>query len=144
MGWLHSLSHYPYEVLAQGFKIRLLSQAGVKGLKGLSGIVLPAVEALIDEPLHPTAQRVEQGCYQQGGGHHSEGGPLTRESYKDRLQQYDAAEVERDQRCRKGAVDDRAVYEDVYVIEPIAKDSYPHRNGDAYETNHENYVPDPL
>jgi len=63
--------------------------------------------------LHPAAQRVEQGCYGQGGSYDSEGGTLARNRAENGLQTYDAPEVERDKRGREGTVDEGAVYENV-------------------------------
>src|SRR5688572_29252239 len=71
---LHRLLHHSYQVAAQGIEVRLVSKLGGEALKRLCRVILLAVEAPIYERLYTPSQRVEQGCYQESGGHHRECG----------------------------------------------------------------------
>src|SRR5215204_6563739 len=123
---LHRLSHHSYQVLAQGVHVRFVSQLGREGFQGLSGVVLPAVEAPVYKPLYAASQRREQCRYQEGGCHHCECGLLTREQDEEPLRHDDTAEVERHQCGGQRAVDEGAVYDDVYVVEAVLKNRYPY------------------
>src|SRR5829696_5590358 len=126
---LHGLPHHPYQFAIECLQVRLIAQLGGEHLKGLSRVVLPSVEAPVHERLDAAAQGVEQGGNQEGRCHDREGGPLACEDHEEPLQQNDAAEVDGNQSRRERAVDEGTVYEDVYLVEPIAKDRYAHRNG---------------
>jgi hypothetical protein len=66
----------------------------------------------------------------RGRCHHCQGGLLAGEQDEDPLQHHDAAEVERNQHCRQRAVDERAVYDEVYVVEAMAQDGHSDRDRD--------------
>src|SRR3712207_6856818 len=58
-----------------------------ESLKGLGCIILPTIEAPVDETLDAVPQRVEQCGYRQGGGHHHElGSPSRSEEHTSELQ----------------------------------------------------------
>ena len=61
---LHGGTDYPHQLVAQRYEVGLLSQPGVEGGQGLCGILLPAVEAAVHQPLDALAQRAKHGCYQ--------------------------------------------------------------------------------
>src|SRR5215210_4774760 len=94
VGGLHRPPHDLDEVVAQGVEIRLVSKLGREALQRLYRIVLPTVEAAVDKALDAAPQRVEQGGYRQGGGHHHELGFLTGQSAEEQLEHDNAAEVE--------------------------------------------------
>ena len=50
--WLHRFPDHPYEVIAQGIEVRLVSELGREGFQGLSSVVLLAVEAAVYERLY--------------------------------------------------------------------------------------------
>ena len=58
---------------------------------------------------------LNRAAISEGGGYHCEGGLLAGKDHEEPLQHHDAAEVECDQRGRQRAVDEGAVYEDVYI-----------------------------
>jgi hypothetical protein len=60
VGWLHSLPNYVHQIFAQGLQIRLVSDLGREGFKGLSSVVLPTVEAPVYEALDASPQRIEE------------------------------------------------------------------------------------
>ena len=48
---LHRLPNHPYQIVAQGFQVGLVPELGGEGFQGLPRVVLPAVEAAVDERL---------------------------------------------------------------------------------------------
>src|SRR5215203_5459615 len=88
-----SPDHY-HQIVAQSIEVSLISKLGGEALQSLSRIVLPSVEAPICERLNAPSQGVEQGCYQERGGHHRECGLLAREDDEEPLHRHDAAKVE--------------------------------------------------
>src|SRR5215203_3969270 len=112
---LHRLPHHSHQIGAQSIEVRLVSKLGGEALKRLSRVILLAVEAPFYERLYTPSQRVEQGCYHEGGGHHREGGLLACEDDEEPLQHYNDEEVECNQRGSQSAVDERAVDDHVYV-----------------------------
>jgi hypothetical protein len=85
-------------------------------LKGLDCVVLPAVEAAIDKGLDTPPQRVEQRGYPKGGGDDRELRFLAGQRAEERLEQNDATEVDQRERRGERAVDESAVYHQVYVV----------------------------
>src|SRR5918997_5630424 len=136
MNWLHRPPHDPDEVVAQGVEIRLVPKLGREGLQRLYRIVLPTVEAAVDKALDATPQRVEQGGYRQGGGHHHQLGSLAGQSAEEQLEHDDAAEIEAREHRGERYVDEGAVYDEVYVVEVVAQDSYAHRDRQAHDPDH--------
>src|SRR5919112_3940008 len=125
VGRLHRLPHYVHQFVIQRLQVRLIPQLCSEGLQGLSCIILPAVEAAVNEALHPPTQRVEQGGYGERGGYDSQGGFLTSKGAEGSLQSDHASYVDQGQRDRKCAVDEGAVYDHVYVVETVPQNSYP-------------------
>src|SRR5918997_1115079 len=144
MNWLHRPPHDPDEVVAQGVEIRLVPKLGREGLQRLYRIVLPPVEAAVDKALDAAPQRVEQGGYRQGGGHHHELGSLAAQSAEEQLEQHNAAEVEHREHHGERTVDEGTVYDEVYVVEVVAQDRYAHRNWQAHYTGYYQYGTDPV
>src|ERR671916_1626845 len=130
----------------QRVEIRLILELGRESLQGLGSIVLPAIEAPIYEALNATSQGVEQSSDDEGGDDDGELGLLllTSECAEDRLGHSYAAEVDQSQHSRERAVDQRAVYEEIYVVESVAQNRHAHRDRHAYDTNLHNYVSDPF
>src|SRR5919112_1895647 len=112
---LHRLPYHPYQVVIEGFQVRLVPELRRECLKGLSSVVLPAVEPAVHEPLHPATQRYKQGSDGEGRGHDCEGGLLTSEQDEEPLRHDDTAEVERHQCGGQRAVDEGAVDNHVYM-----------------------------
>src|SRR5215211_1383831 len=79
VGGLHRLPYHIYQVVAECVQICFVAQLGREGLQRLSGIVLPTVEAPIDEALDAPPQGREQRGDHQGGCDHSECGSLAGE-----------------------------------------------------------------
>src|SRR5215210_682374 len=63
VGGLHRLPHHPYQVVAQGVQVCLISELGREGFERLCCVVLPAIEAPVYEALNATTQWIEQGGY---------------------------------------------------------------------------------
>src|SRR5215208_1689778 len=130
---LHTLPYHPHQVFAQGVQVCLVPKLGGECFQGLSRVVLPAVEAAVYEGLDATSEGVEQGSDHKRGDDDGQLGLLllATERAEDRLGCRYTSEVDQRQQEREGAVDEGAVDQEVYVIEAIAKDSYPYgdRNG---------------
>src|SRR5829696_2672603 len=135
MGWLHCLPYHSQQVVIEGVQVRLVLQFGGEAFQGLSSIVLPSVEAPVYKRLYAASQRREQCCYQEGGCHHCECGLLASKEDEDSLQHHDDTEVECDQCSGERAVDEGTVDKDVYLVEAVAQDSYPHRDRNARKTS---------
>src|SRR3712207_6520829 len=119
VGGPHRLLDHLDEVFAKGVEVRLIPQLGREGRKRLCCVVLPTVEATVYESLDPPPQRVEQGGYRQGRGHHHELGSLAGQSAEEQLEHDDATEVEAREHRGERAVDEGAVYDEVYVVEVV-------------------------
>jgi hypothetical protein len=63
---------------------------------------------------------------------------------EDGLGRRDATEVDQSQRHGKEALDEGAVYEEVYLVESVAKDGYSHRDGYAHYADHHGHEADPF
>src|SRR5215204_3252231 len=66
---LHRLPNRYHQIVAQSIEVRLVPELCGETLKSLPRIVLPPVEATVDERLNAPSQRVAQGCYHERGGH---------------------------------------------------------------------------
>src|SRR5215208_290266 len=144
VGWLHGFHYDPYELASSGVEVRLVSELGREALQRLYRIVLPTVEAAVDETLDAAPQRVEQGGYRQGGGHHHELGTLAGQSAEEQLEHDDAAEVDAREHRGERSVDEGTVYDEVYVVEVVAQDRYAHRNRQAHYTGYHQCGADPV
>src|SRR5215217_504817 len=71
--------------------------------------------------LHPTAQRVEQRRYGQRGDDDREGGLLAAEDAQGGLQTDHATDVDENEHRGERAVDEGAVYDNVYVVEAVTE-----------------------
>ena len=83
---MQRLAHHPHQVVAQHSEVGLLAKPDGKRWEGLRGVVLPAVEAMIDERLHPAAQRDEQGDDRQSRGDDCDSRLLAGQRAEDALQ----------------------------------------------------------
>src|SRR5216683_6379482 len=72
MLWLHRLLYDHQQLLAQLVQVHLLAQRCTESCYDLGCIILPSVEAPVDDPLDATAQWLEQGVDGQRGNdqHH--------------------------------------------------------------------------
>src|SRR5215208_2944546 len=120
VNWLHRVPHHPYQLGVQRIQIRLVPEPGRKRFQSLHCVIFPSVEAPINDALDATPQRVEQCRYQESGNDYRESRPLPAECPEDRLRRRHAPEVPQHQQGSKRAVDESSVYDEVYVIEPIA------------------------
>src|SRR5215217_8325620 len=129
MHGLHCLPYHTHQVVIEGFQVCLVPELGREGFQGLRSIVLTAVEAPVYEGLYAPPQRVEQGCYQERGSYHREGGLFTGEKDEDSLEQDDVTDVEREQHCRQRPIYKGTVDDPVYVVEavPQDRDTYGHQ-----------------
>ena len=66
VGRLHRLPYHSHQILLQRLEVRLVPELDGEGFQGLLCVVLPPVEAAVDEGLDATSQRVEQGSYRKG------------------------------------------------------------------------------
>src|SRR5215211_7645901 len=57
---LHRLLHHPYQAVAEGAQICLVTQPGVEGAEHLCRIILPAVETPVYNRLDTPSQRSEK------------------------------------------------------------------------------------
>src|SRR5215212_4792405 len=69
---------------------------------------------------------------------------MTGECLENRLRCRHTAEVDRGQHCRKRAVDEGAVYEQVYVVEAIAENGYPYSDGNGWYRGYVKHKPGPV
>src|SRR5829696_928236 len=144
MGWLHRLPHHSHEIASQRLEVGLVSQLRGECLDGLPRVVLAPVKATIYERLYATPQRAEQRRYEERRSDHGERRFFASEGHEHPLQQHYSSEVECHEHRRKGAVDEGAVDDYVYVVEPIAKNGYPHGDGNGRYQQEKNRLPDPL
>ena len=107
--------------------------------------MLPAIEASIDKGLDTASQRVEEGGDRKGGDEYGELGLLllAGECVEYRLGGGHTPKVEHRQHGGERAVDEGTVYEQVYLVEPIAKDGYPYGNRNGCTRGRENRQPGP-
>src|SRR5215211_1678832 len=143
---LHRLPYHPHQILLQRLEVRLVPQLDGEGFQGLPGVVLAAVEAAVNEGLDAPTHRVEERRYREGGDHHGQLRLLllSGEEAENCLYRRHAPEVDGEKRRRKRPVDEGAVDDDVYVVEPIAKNGYPHGDRNGRYQQEKNRVPDPL
>ena len=59
VGWLHRISYHPYQVIAQRLQVSFVAQLHREPFERLSRVVLPAVEAAVDERLDAMSKRAE-------------------------------------------------------------------------------------
>jgi hypothetical protein len=121
VGRLHRLSHRYHQIFAQGIEIRLVPKLRREAFERLSRVVFLAVEAPVAKGLDAVPERSEKRRDHKGRGHDREGGPLAVEDDEDALQHDDEAEVEREERGRERAVDEGAVYDNVYELPSIGE-----------------------
>jgi hypothetical protein len=133
VGWLHRLPYHPHQVVAKCIQVCFVAQFHREPFKRLGCVVLVAVEAAIYEGLYASSQGVEQSSDNKGGDDYSQLGLLllAGERTEHRLGRSYPAEVDQNQHRRKSAVDEGAVYEEVYVIEAVAEDRDTSRDGEA-------------
>jgi hypothetical protein len=67
VGWLHRLPYHSHKFGVKRIEVRLVPEFGREGFQGLPSVVLPPVEATVDERLEATTQWVEHRSYQEGG-----------------------------------------------------------------------------
>src|SRR5215203_1291007 len=149
VGWLHSLPYHPHQVVAQGIQVRLVPELDREGFQGLSGVVLPSVEAPVYERLDTASQGVEQSGYQQGGDDYGQLGLLllSREGAEEGLGRRHAPEVHERQHRGERPVDEGAVYDHVDVEEAVLHDRYAREDrqpeqGDVHDHDADVHAPD--
>src|SRR5215213_6702272 len=89
-------------------------------------------------------QGVKQRRYQECRGNDSEGGLLAGQRNEHSLQHHDANEIECDQCGGERAIDEGAVYDEIYLVEPVAHYRYPYGDWEGYERGYENDESGPL
>jgi hypothetical protein len=52
VGWLHRLPYHSHQIVAEGLQVCFMAQLSREGFQGLSGIVLPTIEATIHYRLY--------------------------------------------------------------------------------------------
>src|SRR6266566_668708 len=115
MGGLHRFFNHRYQFLSQPLQVYLIAQGSAEGSKGTGGIVLPTVEAPIDDLLNAMAQRLEQGGDHKSRGDNGDVRCLTDESAQHKLQRDDESNIEQGQRGCQCAVDQGAVDDDIDI-----------------------------
>src|SRR5918995_2428656 len=135
--WLYRLPHYGHQLGVQRVQVRLVAKPGRELFQSPPGVVLAAVEAPVDKGLNASSQRVEQGRYRERGDDHSELGLLLLAGQRpeEGLGRRDATEVHQRERAGERAVDEGAVYDDIYPVEPVAEDGYAHGYWQAHEAD---------
>src|SRR5215207_7432361 len=125
---LHGLPYHSHQILIQRLEVRLVPQLDGEGFQGLPGVVLAAVEAAVNEGLDAPTHRVEERRYREGGDHHGQLRLLllSGEEEENCLYRRHAPEVDGEKRGRERAVDEGAVYDDVYVVEAVLEDGDAH------------------
>ena len=63
---LHRLLHHSKQLVVQLIQIHLLTKIRTEGGNGSGRVILAAIEAPVDDALQATAQRVEEGRYDEG------------------------------------------------------------------------------
>ena len=130
--WLHRLPHNPHEVASQCLQVRLVAQLR---REPFCSVFLAVLEATVYERLDASPQGLNRAAISSVEATTARVDRSPVSAHKDPLQQYDDAEVEGDQRGGESTVDEGAVDEEVYVVEAVAQNCYPHRDRHAYETD---------
>jgi hypothetical protein len=68
VGWLHRLSNHANPIIAQSVQVYLVSELGGESFKGLSRVVLAAVETTVYEGLDATLALMGMAAYCGRGG----------------------------------------------------------------------------
>ena len=109
-----------------------IPQARSEAVEGALGVGAGAVEAAIDDALHPGAERLGERDARERRDRHRDLGSA-RERAERRLKQDDAREERHRDAHGRRAVHERAIDEDVDVVEAVAEDSDPdHHRREGY------------
>src|SRR3712207_6797655 len=120
---LYRLPYHPYHLAGQLIQVCLVPELGREDFYDLGRVVLPAVEAHVNERLDAPPQGIEQRRYHEGGGYYGQLRLLllSGEGPKYRLGRRHAADVDPCEQDGERAVDQGAVYHHVYVVEAVAQ-----------------------
>src|SRR5215218_3936157 len=118
---LHRLGEHAEQLAVQAVDVHLVAQMGGEALERERGVVLVPVEAPVDHPLDPSARGPEQGRDRERRSGDCEARVLS-QRVDDQLQHEDGQQVGGAEQRGEPAVDERAVDDDVDVVEPVAQD----------------------
>src|SRR5919107_5742388 len=137
---LQRLPYHGCKVLVQRRQVCLVAQPGGVRFEGLSRVVLAPVETPIDKALDAAPQRVEQGRYGEGRYDNRQLRLLclARKGAEEGLGGRHAPDIDGCQRHGERAVDEGAVDDDVYVIEPVLQDGEAYCHGHSGEAKYSN------
>src|SRR5579859_3098429 len=127
---LHRLFDHRQEMLAQLRQVNLVAQRCTECCYRAGSIILTAIEAMIDDGLNAVTQRLEDGRNHQGGDHDGNVAIGVDDAAQEGLQSDDAAEVNQGQYDCERAIDQRAIDEQVDVVESIAQNREPYGERD--------------
>src|SRR5260370_41853982 len=112
-------------MLAQLCQINLVTQGRAERRYRASRIILAAIEAAVDDGLNAMTKGLEEGRNDQGGDHNGSTVIGVDDAAQEGLQPDDAAKVYQDQYGCERAIHQRAVDQQVDVVEPIAQNREP-------------------
>ncbi|HVF78545.1 MAG TPA: hypothetical protein VNA28_09625 [Solirubrobacteraceae bacterium] len=125
----HRLRDDRAQLAAKGIEVDLVAQARAEGRQRAGRVVALAVEATIDERLDAASGRPEQCCHRERGAGDRQSRALSQRRQHQPEQQHQS-EVGARERQRQHAVDERAVDDDVDVVQAVAQDRHARRERD--------------
>src|SRR6266513_5982267 len=122
MCWLHRLLNHCHQLCAKLVQVHLIANGRTKR-SDRAGCVIPAtVEATVDQRTSAIMQWLEQKPYQKRGSDNRQLVSLYEcETACNVLEREHADFVDHSQHNRQGAIDQRAVNDDINVIEPVTQ-----------------------
>src|SRR5229473_6038244 len=130
MARLHRFLDHRYEMLAQLRQINLIAKCGTESRHRASSIILAAIETTIDDGLDAMAQGLEESSNDEGRDHDSDRIILVEHPLEQGLQSKDEAKVKQGEQSSQAAIHERAVDQQVDIVQPIAQNREPNRERD--------------
>src|SRR6266699_4032637 len=122
MCWLHRLINHRHQLCAQLVQVHLIANGRTKRSDRAGCVILAPVEASVDERTRAIMQWLEQNPNQKSGSDNRQlVSPYECETTCQELECEHADFVDHSQHDRQGAIDQRAVNDEIYVIEPEAQ-----------------------
>src|SRR2546421_8245528 len=130
MRWLHRLVDHYQQLFAQLVQINFTAQGSAKGSQRLLRVILMSIETAINEVLNSVAQGLNESSYCQCRDHNNHRlRSLPREQPDEALQSEDEAHVERYQDACQQDVYQRAIDQNINIVQTIAQDRSADRKG---------------
>ncbi|HEX6552190.1 MAG TPA: hypothetical protein VF026_05465 [Ktedonobacteraceae bacterium] len=116
---MHRLLNHCHQLLAQLRQVHLITKAGTKGFQSFGGVVLPTLEAAVDDPLDVSSQGLEQNSNNKRRNHDGDIVILVDHPPEQVLQGNDETKVDQSKESGQGAIHKGAVDEDINVPQPV-------------------------